>query len=386
VTNGVYSGGIGVGKPLALRSVNGPQSTVINGGGTNQCAFLTDGASLTGFTLTNGFPGYLSVGGGVQCASRNAFLTNCILTGNSAQGYDGDDGDGGYGGGACGGTLYNCTLSGNSALCGGGAYYSTLYNCTLTGNSAEYGGGAEECTLYNCTLTGNSATNGSGGAYYSTFYNCIAYFNTATNGANYDIYSTLNYCCTTPTPTNGIGNVTLPPLFVDYVNGNLRLQTNSPCINAGNNAYVTSTTDLDGNPRTVSGTVDIGAYEYQGPGSVISYAWLQQYGLPTDGTADFAHADGDGMNNWQEWVCGTCPTNPLSALRLLSAAPAGTNVTVAWESVARVNYFLERSANLAAPFTFVATNIFGQPDTTTYEDSNATGAGPFYYRVGVNCP
>ena len=184
-------------------------------------------------------------------------------------------------------------------------------------------------------------------------------------------------------PTNGVGNITNAPLFVDYANGNLRLQSNSPCINAGNNAYVTTTTDLDGNPRIVSGTVDIGAYEYQGAGSVISYAWLQQYGLPTDGSADYADPDHDGLNNWQEWICGTNPTNALSALRMVSALPTRTNATVTWQSVAGVNYFLERSANLAAPFTLLATNIVGQASTTSYADTNATGAGPFFYRVGV---
>src|SRR5512139_88437 len=52
VTNGVYPGGLRVmDTPVALRSVNGPQFTVINGGGTNGCASLTNGASLTGFTL-----------------------------------------------------------------------------------------------------------------------------------------------------------------------------------------------------------------------------------------------------------------------------------------------------------------------------------------------
>ena len=133
------------------------------------------------------------------------------------------------------------------------------------------------------------------------------------------------------------------PLFEGYASGNLHLQSNSPCINAGNNAYTAGSKDFDGKPRIVRGTVDIGAYEFQGTGSVISYAWLQQYGLPTDGCADLLDGDRDGLNNWQEWICGTCPTNALSALRLLSARPTSTNVTVSWQSVAGVNYFLERA-------------------------------------------
>ena len=89
------------------------------------------------------------------------------------------------------------------------------------------------------------------------------------------------------------------------------------------------------------------------------------------------------MNNWQEWVCGTDPTNALSVLRMVSALPSRTNTTVAWQSVAGVNYFLERNANLVSPFTVLATNITGQAGTTSYADTNATGGGPFFYRVGV---
>ncbi len=431
VTNGTYTTGgravfgtmtnrVVVDKPLTLRSVNGPEVTIIqgyqvpgttNGDGAIRCVYLANGASLSGFTLTHGatrdvddYTSSESSGGGVWCESASVVVSNCVLTGNSAK----------YGGGAAGTldapcTLNNCVLSGNWASFGGGASESTLNNCTLTGNSAQYGGGAIGGTLNNCTLTGNSASRG-GGVYYARLTNCtltgnsasdfaggvagamaaaelnncIVYFNSAPEAANYG-YCALNYCCTTPLPADGIGNITNAPLFVDYAGGNVRLQSVSPCINAGNSTYAPGATDLDGLPRIVSGTVDIGAYEFQGPGSVISYAWLQQYGLPTDGSVDATDADADGHNTWQEWRCQTDPTNALSVLRLLSASPAGTSVTVSWPSAAGVSYFLERSTNLwtSPTFTLLAPNLPGQPGTTTYTDTNAAPLAPLFYRVGV---
>jgi hypothetical protein len=284
-------------------------------------------------------------------------------------------------------------LTANSAQFGGGAHgdsgadVSTLYNCILSSNSAaSQGGGAYGVTLYNCTLTGNSAVFGTGGAVESTLFNCIVYFNTGPNGANYCCGTTMNYCCTTPDP-GGVGNITVAPLFVDYTSGNLRLQSNSPCINSGNNAYVVGSTDLDGNPRIAGGTVDMGAYEYQTPTSIISYAWLQQYGLPTDGSADHADLDGTGMNVYQDWVAGLNPTNALSVLKMTSATktnnPAGLVVT--WESVNTRTYYLQSSTNLAAQpaFSTIQSNIVGQAGTTSYTDTNAVGSGPYFYRVGV---
>jgi hypothetical protein len=186
-------------------------------------------------------------------------------------------------------------------------------------------------------------------------------------------------------PTNGIGNITNAPLFVNQAEGNLRLQSNSPCINSGRNASAPAGSDLDGNPRIVGGRVDIGAYEFQTPASLISCAWLQQYGLPTDGSADYADPDHDGMNNWQEWIAGTVPTDASSAMRLLSPSNGVSGVTVSWQSVDNRTYFLERATDLGAapPFTLLTSTIVGQAGATSYTDTNTTGPGPFFYRVGV---
>src|SRR5215471_6113011 len=159
VTDGIYASGgravygtmtnrVAVDKPLSLRSVNGPLVTIIQGrqvpggivgDGAIRCVSLASGAVLSGFTLTNGatravnetYPPYReSVGGGLWCETTNTVMvSNCVVAGNWA-----------YleGGGAHGGTLNNCTLSGNHSGDGGGALGSTLNNCTLRDNSASY--------------------------------------------------------------------------------------------------------------------------------------------------------------------------------------------------------------------------------------------------------
>ena len=435
VTDGVYQTGardvyamsnrVAVTKPVTVQSVNGPGVTSIVGyqvPGTTigaaavRCVYLTNGAVLAGFTLTNGATQTSGdmfkqmSGGGVWCESGSSVVSNCVLTGNSAYGYGGGAYSGrfsysgrlnnctlsrnsaGEGGGAVGGTLNICTLSGNSvgksinqATYGGGAYYGTLNNCTLSGNSAAgEGGGTYSGKLSNCTLSGNSAGTAGGGAYSGTLNNCIVYYNSAPDG-NYDSSSTLNYCCTTPLPASGTGNLTNAPLLVNLAGGDLHLQTNSHSINAGLNAYAVGATDLDGNPRISGGTVDVGAYEFQGTGLTGFTAWLWQYGLPTDGSADYLDTDHDGLNNWQEWLCGTVPTNAFSVLRMVESRPAGTNVTVTWQSVAGVSYFLERGTTLAGhpAFSLLATNLLGQAWTTSYTDTNAAGGVQLFYRVGV---
>jgi hypothetical protein len=474
VSNGVYQTGmravygisnrVAVTKPVTVSSASGAGVTrivgyhvpiFVYGSAAVRCVYLTNGAVLSGFTLTNGATqasGDLSKqqsGGAVYCELGSAVVSNCVLIGNAAAnsgggscfgtfnnctftnntassggaasfgtlgnctlaGNTGNSYGGGayncslskcllrtnyaaYGGGAFSGRLDFCTLTNNSAASGGGAYSSALYNCALISNSVSayspYGGGAYNCTLNNCTVAGNSATGTfpfAGGVYLGAANNSILYFNSASNNANYYLsgQNALTYSCTTP-DSGGMGNITNAPLFVDYAAGNLRLQNMSPCINSGNNVGVSDSTDLDGNPRVVSGTVDMGAYEFQGAGSIISYAWLQQYGLPTDGSADFLDSDHDGLNNWQEWLAGTNPTDALSVLKIISAYksdnPAGFVVT--WESQNTRMYFLQRSSILVqSEFSTIQDNIVGQAGMTSYTDTNALGSGPCLYRVGV---
>jgi hypothetical protein len=183
------------------------------------------------------------------------------------------------------------------------------------------------------------------------------------------------------------GNVPNDPLFVNASAGNFHLQSGSPCINSGDNACISTPADFDGNPRIVGGTVDMGAYEYQTPSSVISYAYLQQYGLPTDGSVDYADLDGTAFNIYQDWVAGLNPTNPASILAMLSpsATDNAPGITVTWQSVSGINYNLLRSTNLPV-FTTLQANVTGQPGTASYTDISATNNIPYYYRVGVIAP
>jgi hypothetical protein len=501
VTNGIYQTGgrvvsevltnrVALTKPVMVQSVNGPVVTAIVGNpvfsdSAVRCVYMTNGATLIGFTLTNGgtrdtYPlTFESYGGGAWCESTSCLLSNCVLVGSVAVGMAGgayggtlstciisgnhclgsgggvntcilnnctltNNVAGGDGGAAAASTLYgcvlsrnsssyggggarwsylsNCVLSANSGSVGGGACQSTLDNCLLTGNVASRGGGANLSTLNNSLITGNTAYNGSlstgaasygggldegtannctfvgnsvqhaprswvyagGGASYSVLNNCVLYFNSGSGTPNWAGSPTLTHCCTIPLPS-GPGNITNAPLFVDQAGGNYHLQTNSPCINAGNNAAVASLTDLDGNPRIRGGTVDMGAYELQNPTSEISYSWLQQFGLSTDGTVDDVDTDQDGMNNWQEWVAGTDPTTALSVLKMVGASNSLAGVTVSWQGVSSRTYFLQCSTNLLGQpaFSPLQSNIVGQAGTTSFTDTNALGSGPFSYRVGV---
>jgi len=176
---------VAIDRAISVQSVNGPGVTVIDGVNSVRCAYVGNSAVLSGFTLTKGFA---FAAGGVQSEASGA-VTNCHIAGNSA--FRG-------GGGALGGTLYNCTLTGNRSRTGGGAHSATLYNCTLTSNSSALdGGGATGSSLYFCTLTDNSAEDGGGVSSSSTLYNCTLANNRCGRNGGGAEFSTLHNCTLT---------------------------------------------------------------------------------------------------------------------------------------------------------------------------------------------
>ena len=292
VTNGVYATGgkvmagdltnrVALDKALAVQSVNGSSATIIqgqwdpittNGPGAVRCAWLTNGAKLSGFTLqggatrTNGDWATLQLGGGVW---GDGVVTNCTIMQNSA----------GYGGGgAAWGAVNHCSIRDNRANYGGGVAYGNLNNCYLTGNSAKTGGAIYEANATNCALFRNSISGGLGGSgFYSDqgrslvncslienfsaesvfggagasgqhYYmqNCILWNNQNPSGVqNYYMGGDFAYCCTWPLPA-GTGNISADPqLLADGVH----LAATSSCRGAGSSLYV-SGTDIDGQPWT----------------------------------------------------------------------------------------------------------------------------------------
>jgi hypothetical protein len=45
-----------------------------------------------------------------------------------------------------------------------------------------------------------------------------------------------------------------------------------------------------------------------------------------------ADPDGDGQNNLAEFLSGSDPTNSVSALRIISLAPAGADMVITWQT------------------------------------------------------
>jgi hypothetical protein len=354
--SGYYGNGAGVncsGTSVILsgNTFTGNTVNATGGGGGAYCYDTTN--TLVGNIFTGNYsPG--GNGGGAYCpAGTTVTLSGNTFNGNSANGSGGgaycygaitlsnntftanSAGTSSGGGASCSSGVTNpITISGNTFLqntaVSGGGIYATGPNINLldnlvannTGtNTSSQGGGiwvdaSTKLNMINNTVTGNT-TPGSGGgvAFIVTgtvellnVYNNIIWGNSATVSGG-DVYLSGTgqkkvFDFNDADSLYGVwdiavSNLDVSPQFFNPVGADYHIQSTSPCLNAGTNgAPSLPATDLDGSPRIVNGTVDLGCYEFD---TAITH--------PADTNADFVISPAEYSAYAAAWKAGQTWSN-----------------------------------------------------------------------------
>jgi hypothetical protein len=276
-------------SPTFLNCMFEDHTAANNGGGMHNRG--GSDAIVQSCTFTNNLAA--NRGGGMSNKDSSPFVAGCDFVGNSAPAGAGMANVTGSP------TVAACEFRGNTTTdlgSGGGMFNSTgsspeVSNSLFAGNSADGNGGgiANEIdsspAITNCTIVNNTtglagggihATDAAGGHSTPVVANCIARDNSG--GQIVDESGAV----TTVTYSNveggyaGVGNIDANPLFEDPDDGDFRLSSGSPSIDAADNSAMSGVADLDGNPRFVDDPcradtglgdppiVDMGAYEFQG--------------------------------------------------------------------------------------------------------------------------
>jgi predicted outer membrane repeat protein len=335
---GVYNEAVDFGENnFSIVSTAGAAKTVLDGSGLGQSVVTmsgnqNDSTLLSGFTIRNG---QSAAGAGMYISNSSPTIEYVIFENNIASGSNG--------GGAVyintgSPTFLVCDFVENSAQYGGATNIldgsPKFDRCRFIENTASRRGGAisggtptlpsnfevaSSIFAYNSVPSDPDINNQRGGAISNvgnpTITNCSFGFNSAPTAggiwitgndsiasiSNSILWSnssssstsqssqiavasnstvTLNYCCVEGLDDSlgGDGNLGSDPLFIA---NELRVEADSPVIDAGSNEVVPSddSVDLDGLPRIAGDAVDMGAYESQ---SISCRADLNQ-----DGNLDF---------------------------------------------------------------------------------------------------
>jgi hypothetical protein len=92
--------------------------------------------------------------------------------------------------------------------------------------------------------------------------------------------------------------------------------------------------------------------------------------------------DGDGLNNMEEFIAGTLPTDSGSVFAISTTAAAGSQYVLRWYSVSGKHYSVHKSTNLMSGFDALASGIVGEAPINSYTDT-VTNASTIYYMIGV---
>ncbi|MBU1261505.1 PEGA domain-containing protein, partial [bacterium] len=295
---GTYTEVVYINKQIALVGVGTPTIDASGLGDTNVVTFdgaSTNNALISGFKLYGATGGWPNSGMGIRCYSSSPIILNNIIIGNTYGIFCYSSSP----------TILNNIIIGNyhGIFCYSSSL--TILNNTILEN--YYGISCFESsspTILNNTISENgygiycwknsspSITNNTillnyyGIICYSssspTIYNCII-----TNNNYYGIYCdgvghpSIDYSDLYSNTLGNYYNCSVGPNCI-YSNpqfiggGDFHLGSSSPCIDAGSNDVPgLPSTDKDGNSRIVNGTVDMGAYEYQG---YVPDVWINKYG------------------------------------------------------------------------------------------------------------
>ncbi|MHC4620975.1 MAG: S8 family serine peptidase, partial [Planctomycetota bacterium] len=223
--------------------------TIIDGNNSdaNIVTFRSSANSiLAGFTITGGARG-------IYCSESSPTIDNCVIEDNNHCGV--------YGYNSTAAVIRNNQIRQNTYY---GVYLA--YSSATVKNNWIYDNGSYGIDTYdsgltvirNNTIVGNSTA----GVYVAhgnepNIANCILWNN------NDDLYNcSATYSCIQD-GDSGTGNISSDPCFVDADANDFHLDINSPCINTGDpNGDYTAEKDIDGHPRVMAATVDMGADEF----------------------------------------------------------------------------------------------------------------------------
>ncbi|MFZ4621848.1 MAG: T9SS type A sorting domain-containing protein [Bacteroidota bacterium] len=329
IASGTYKPGAG--SPTRSSTFSLPSGITIYGGFAGTESSVADRDIASNVTILSGDIGTADVTTDnvyhvVTSSSGDATLDGVTITAGRANGGGANDNGGAVNFTAGTLTIKNSKVTNNYCGFSGGAIYVdanatalNLTNCLFASNTSNNYAGAIGLnaggTFTNCTFSGNTAFTG--GALYvgaaTTINNSILWGNTATSAFQVENGSTLNlnYSCYSNSPGDMGGGkttsncITSDPLFVG--SGSYAIIGNSPCTDAGSDAYNSGSYDIRGSgyARKLNktsgavGTIDMGAYEYSIGNEIL-----------------YVKTGASGSNNGSNWA--NAYTDLQSALTALS--------------------------------------------------------------------